>query len=47
MRADVLRGRTTEIAFINGYLVRLGKELGIATPVNQMLTEQVQQLSPH
>lgn len=47
MRADVLRGRTTEIDFINGYLVRLGKELGIATPVNQMLTEQVQQLSPH
>ena len=47
MRADVLRGRTTEIDFINGYLVRRGKELGIATPVNQMLTEQVQQLSPH
>lgn len=45
MRADVLRGRRTEIDFINGYLVKLGKELGIETPVNQMLTERVQQLS--
>jgi len=47
MRADVLGGRVTEIQFINGYLVRLGKELGIATPVNQMLTQRVQQLSSH
>lgn len=47
MRADVLRGRRTEIDFINGYLVKLGKELGIETPVNQMLTEQVHQLSSH
>lgn len=47
MRADVLGGRVTEIQFINGYLVNLGKELGIATPVNQMLTQRVQQLSSH
>lgn len=47
MRADVLRGRRTEIDFINGYLVKLGKELGIETPVNQMLTERVHQLSLH
>jgi 2-dehydropantoate 2-reductase len=47
MRADVLRKRQTEIDFINGYLAKLGKELGIETPVNQMLTEQVQQLSSH
>lgn len=45
MRADVQRGRRTEIDFINGYLAKLGKELGIGTPVNQMLTERVQQLS--
>ena len=45
MRADVLKGRTTEINFINGYLAKLGKDLGIQTPVNQMLTEQVRQLS--
>ncbi len=47
MRADVLQGRRTEIDFINGYLMKLGNDLGIETPVNQMLTERVQQLSPH
>lgn len=47
MRADILRGRPTEIHFINGYLVQRGKAHGIAVPVNQMLTEQVQQLSLH
>ncbi|MBJ6138175.1 ketopantoate reductase family protein [Marinobacter litoralis] len=44
MRADRLAGRTTEINFINGYLARAGTELGIDTPVNQMLTDQVEQL---
>ena len=29
MRADVQRGRQTEIDFINGYVAKLGKELGI------------------
>lgn len=47
MRADVLHGRTTEIDFINGYVAQLGNNLGVATPVNQMLTERVQQLSSH
>ena len=47
MRADALLGRRTEIDFINGYLAALGKELGIAAPVNQMLTERVKQLSSH
>lgn len=47
MRADVLGGRVTEIHFINGYLARLGRDLGIETPVNQMLTQRVQQLSSH
>ncbi|KXO08630.1 ketopantoate reductase family protein [Marinobacter excellens] len=45
MRADVLAGRPKEIDFINGYLARLGQLHGIATPVNQMLTERVQQLN--
>lgn len=47
MRADVQNRRRTEIDFINGYLVRLGQRLGIATPVNQLLAERVQQLSNH
>lgn len=45
MRADVLRGRTTEIDYINGYVADRGKALNIATPVNQILRQQVQQLS--
>ncbi|AOY88097.1 2-dehydropantoate 2-reductase [Marinobacter salinus] len=47
MRSDTLAGRKTEIDFINGYLVRLGIDAGIPTPVNQMLTEQVKLLSPN
>lgn len=34
---DIARGKRTEIDSLNGYLVRKGKELGIATPVNQTL----------
>jgi 2-dehydropantoate 2-reductase len=30
-------GNKTEIDFINGYIVKKGKELGIATPINQTL----------
>ncbi len=45
MRADVAAGRETEIDFINGYLVQCGKHHGIATPVNQMLTDRVKALS--
>ena len=45
MRADRLAGRPTEIDYINGYLAALGETLDIATPVNQMLTEKVKQLS--
>ena len=34
---DIARGNRTEIDSLNGYLVRRGAELGIATPVNQTL----------
>lgn len=47
MRGDILNGRRTEIDFINGYLVQLGQRLEIPTPVNQLLTDKVKQLSPH
>jgi 2-dehydropantoate 2-reductase len=32
------KGRRTEIDFINGAVVRLGERLGVATPVNRVLT---------
>jgi len=34
---DIARGRRSEIDFINGYVVREGERLGIATPVNRVL----------
>lgn len=34
---DLARGKPTEIDSLNGYLVRRGAELGVATPVNQTL----------
>lgn len=44
MRADVKRGRPTEIDFINGYVATRSGELGLAAPVNRNLTERVKAL---
>lgn len=38
MRADLQRGRRTEIDALNGALVRLGERHGLATPTNRVLT---------
>lgn len=45
MRADYRRGRSTEIDVINGYIVSQGHNAGIPTPVNQMLSQRVKQLT--
>ena len=41
MAVDVSRGRTTEIEHINGYLIALGKRLGVETPRHRMVREMV------
>ena len=41
MLQDVLHKRKTEIAMINGAIVREGEKLGIQTPVNKVLTNLV------
>ena len=41
MLQDVRRGKTTEIDYINGYLINLGRELGVRTPVNSVLCDLV------
>jgi 2-dehydropantoate 2-reductase len=41
MLQDVLNKKQTEIDFINGAIVRQGKNLGIATPVNEVLTNLI------
>lgn len=45
MRSDRQRGRKTEIDVINGYIAERGQAAGIATPVNQMLTKRVKELT--
>ncbi|GKZ36042.1 2-dehydropantoate 2-reductase (Ketopantoate reductase) (KPA reductase) (KPR) [Aspergillus brasiliensis] len=41
MREDVRAGRATEIAFINGWIVRRGQELGLDCPTNRCLTQLI------
>jgi 2-dehydropantoate 2-reductase len=38
MWQDIERGRPTEVDFLNGFVAQRGAELGVATPVNDMLT---------
>jgi 2-dehydropantoate 2-reductase len=44
MLQDVLRGRATEVDFINGAVAREGTALGVPTPVNDALTRLVKVL---
>lgn len=41
MWEDLEAGRTTEVDWLNGEVVRLGREHGVATPVNEKLVELV------
>ncbi len=41
MLQDFERGRTTEIDFVNGYVVNLGRQLGVRTPANAAIVETV------
>ena len=38
---DIVRGKATEIDYLNGHVVRRGKALGINTPANQVLWAMV------
>jgi 2-dehydropantoate 2-reductase len=44
MLQDVLKGRRTEIEHINGYVVKRGRDLGIATPLNSEIVRLVQEI---
>ena len=39
---DLARSKPTEIDHLNGYVVRRGQALGIATPINRLLQVLVQ-----
>ncbi|ALA58879.1 2-dehydropantoate 2-reductase [Nitrospira moscoviensis] len=45
MYDDWKTGRRTEIDYLNGYIVRLGRELGIPTPVNEALTAMIKTIT--
>ena len=44
MGQDIVKGRRTEIEFLNGFIVGKGNEVGIATPANAALTEIVKRV---
>ena len=41
MAQDMAKGRKTEIEFMNGLIVRKGKEVGVPTPANEKLVQAV------
>ena len=41
MYQDLTAGRETEVAYLNGRIVELGKEHGIKTPCNTCITRQI------
>ena len=41
MGQDMVKGRRTEIEFLNGFVVKKGEEVGIAAPTNAILTDIV------
>jgi 2-dehydropantoate 2-reductase len=41
MREDILKGRATEIEYMNGWIVKRGAELNIACPINDFVTHLV------
>jgi 2-dehydropantoate 2-reductase len=43
---DVLRGRRTEIEFLNGYVVEQGRRAGVPTPVNEAVVETFRRYPP-
>jgi 2-dehydropantoate 2-reductase len=44
MGQDMVKGRRTEIEFLNGFIVGKGQEIGVATPANAALTDIVKRV---
>jgi 2-dehydropantoate 2-reductase len=44
MGQDMVKGRPTEIDFINGFIVRKGQEVGMGAPANALITDIVKRV---
>ena len=44
MLQDVLKGRRTEIDYLNGYVVDRGEQVGVPTPVNEAITALIKRI---
>lgn len=44
MLQDIRAGRMTEIDYLNGYVMRLGKQVGIETPYNTTIYHLVKHI---
>lgn len=44
MLQDIKKYKKTEINFLNGYISRLGREIGVSTPVNDEMTSLVRKI---
>jgi 2-dehydropantoate 2-reductase len=44
MGQDMIKGRRTEIEFINGHIVDKGAQIGIAAPSNARITDIVRRV---
>ncbi len=41
---DLLKGRVTEVEYINGLVVKKGKEVNVPTPLNEAVNSLIKQL---
>ena len=44
MLQDVIKGRRTEIDYMNGYVAARGKEVGVPTPLNEAIVGLIKQI---
>lgn len=42
---SVARGRQTEVEYLNGEIVRLGRELGVPTPLNALVMSLMEEVA--
>jgi 2-dehydropantoate 2-reductase len=41
---DIMKGRRTEVDYLNGYVARKGREVGVRTPMNEAIVEVVKRM---